>query len=335
MSTGPVDPNKPVSTEEQHVENSDGYDDSWMEHHYDHGDKISSKNAQSSTSVSKSAYQARSTTAGQIPNTAHGLGVGAQKLGGLAKGADFAALGENQVSQYIQQLKSQGQSNTQIKQLVEQQFGVVVSDTDISWAEQGFQSGGQYGPNKYYGSYGNSPVFKSYGSDNYLQQYLWQNQVMQQTQQTVHDAKKSQQQEVAKIHKILLMIMMGDISGALREYNVIMDRDLRMFSRQIVDKLGQVRRARARVIMNFASEQAPRAYAGSDPNAAARAQDQSQRYTQYVQLATQAMGELQTTERNLVDALGTMKRDLDNMWQSYASMRDADTRVSERLMTTR
>ncbi len=335
MSTGPVDPNKPVSSEDQHVESTDSYDDSWMENHYDRGDKVSSKGSQSSNSVSKSAYQSRPTVVGQSGGTVNSLGIGSQKPGSLAKGADFAGLGTSQVNQYIQQLKSQGQTDVQIKQLVQQQFGLELSDADISWATQGFQSGGQYGPNKYYGSYGNSPVFKSYGSDNYLQQYLWQNQVMQQNQQTVHDAKKSQQQEVAKIHKILLMIMMGDVVGALREYNVIMDRDLRMFSRQIVDKLGQVRRARARVIMNFASEQAPRAYAGSDPNAAARAQDQSQRYTQYVQLATQAMGELQTTERNLVDALGTMKRDLDNMWQSYASMRDADTRVSERLMTTR
>ena len=332
MSTGPVDPNKQTHVEEEHIPESEAYDDSWTDNHYDTGNKTATKQASSS---SKSGYQSQTSSTGQPQYYGNTLGLGTKNMGGVAKGGDFAGAGEKQVNTYVQQLKAQGQSNAQIKQLVQQQFGVEVGDADIAWAEQGFQSGGNYGPSKYYTSYGDSPVLKSYGSANYLQQYLLQNQMSQQTQQNAADSKKSQQQEMVKIHKILLMIMMGDVTGALREYNVIMDRDLRMFSRQIVDKLGQVRRARARVVMNFASEQAPRAYAGSDPNAAARAQEQSQRYTQYVQLATQAMGELQTTERNLVDALGTMKRDLDNMWQSYASMRDADARVSERLMTTR
>lgn len=128
--------------------------------------------------------------------------------------------------------------------------------------------------------------------------------------------------EKIKIHMILLQIMMGDIIGALRSYAILMDHDLRHFSRQIVDKLDKVRQARSQVIRNFARTTPPRAYAGQDPQSPARAQDRAQRYTQFVQMSTQLMNELQNTERELVDALQTMQRDLDNVWQAYATMRD-------------
>lgn len=136
-------------------------------------------------------------------------------------------------------------------------------------------------------------------------------------------------------HLILQLIMMGDVVGALRSYTTLMDRDQRAFSQQLIEKLEQVERARARVIRNFAQQKPPRAYAGENPQAAARAQDRAQRYTQYVQLSAQLMSELQTSERELVDILQTMKRDLDNVWQSYASMRDNDFRTSERIMRIR
>ncbi|HKY60413.1 MAG TPA: hypothetical protein VJP59_05320 [Gemmatimonadota bacterium] len=139
-------------------------------------------------------------------------------------------------------------------------------------------------------------------------------------------------EERIKIHMILLQILMGDIIGALRSYAVLMDEDMRHLSRQIVQKLDRIQEARSQVIRNFARHKPPRAYAGGDPQSAARAQDKSQRYTQFVQMSTQLMNELQSTERELVDALQTMQRELDNLWQAYASMRDEDFRTNERIM---
>jgi len=141
--------------------------------------------------------------------------------------------------------------------------------------------------------------------------------------------------ERIKIHMILLQIMMGDVIGALRSYAVLMDRDMRQFSRTVLEKLDQVQEARSTVIRNFARTKPPRAYAGQNPQTAARAQDRSQRYTQFVQMSTQLMSELQNTERELVDALQTMQRDLDNLWQTYASMRDEEFRTNERIMQIR
>ncbi len=132
-----------------------------------------------------------------------------------------------------------------------------------------------------------------------------------------------------KIHMILLQIMMGDIVGALRSYAVLMDRDMRQFSRLTLEKLDQVQKARSTIIRNFAREKPPRAYGGQDPQIAARAQDKSQRYTQFVQMSTQLMNEIQNTERELVDALQTMHRDLESLWQAYGSMRDEELRTNE------
>jgi len=106
-------------------------------------------------------------------------------------------------------------------------------------------------------------------------------------------------------------------------------------SKGTLRKLAQVRKARARVIRNFAKKLPPAAYAGDSKESAARAQNRDQRYTQFVQLSTQLMGELQNTERELVDILQTIKRDLDNFWSAYAAMRDNEFRTNERIMTIR
>lgn len=139
----------------------------------------------------------------------------------------------------------------------------------------------------------------------------------------------------AQTHLILQAILMGDVIGALRSHTVQRSRDMRRFSRLLASKLDEVQRARSTVIRNFAQSRPPRAYAGGNPAQAARAQDRSARYTQYVQMSTHLMGELQNSERELIDMLETMNRDLQSFWQAYASMSDQDFRTSERVMTTR
>jgi len=138
--------------------------------------------------------------------------------------------------------------------------------------------------------------------------------------------------EKIKIHMLLLHIMMGDVIGALRSYAILTDQDMRGFSREILDKMNKVQEARTTVIRNFARKKPPRAHAGQDPQAAARAQDRSARYTQFVQMSTQLMNELQSTERELVDALQTMHRDVESLWKAYAGLRDQEFRTNERII---
>lgn len=138
---------------------------------------------------------------------------------------------------------------------------------------------------------------------------------------------------IAQVNLLTYLLITGDTIAAMEGYmkkNPKADR-----SAKLSNELNQLRRARSRIIRNFASKKPPRAYAGENPSTAARAQDKSQRYTQFVQLSTQTMNELQNTERELVDTLQTMKRDLDSLWQQYASMRDNEFRTDERIMNVR
>jgi hypothetical protein len=280
--------------------------------------------------------QAKYSSAGTSPTRNYGA---QPTSGGISPGGDFGmpSGSEQEVGQFVQDLKSQGYSNEQIQQAVSEQFGVSLSPYDVDYYANGSASSNDRGGNKY-SAYPSGPMankYSSFGGSSYLQQYLENQQLTNEAKESARSTRSQGRKEMVRMNMILLLIMMGDVTGALRAYTSMMDRDFRQFARGVMDKLGKVRQARARVIRNFASERPPRAYAGDNPQSAARAQDQAQRYTQYVQLSTQLMGELQTTERELVDILQTMKRDIDNFWQSYAGMRDAEGRVNERLMTTR
>jgi hypothetical protein len=271
------------------------------------------------------------------PTTTRNMGTGGQ---GTAGGADPGdPTGNPYVQEQIQNLLAQGKTPLQIQQILAQQ-GINVSMADILYAQEGWNGahdrGYGYGPDnlgKGLGTGGNGlgALSRAYGSP-YFNQYMQTQQMAQDAQQTQSSAKRQGQEQMMKLHMILLQILMGDLTGALRSYSVLMDRDMRNFARMVVQKLGKVREARSRVIRNFGSQRPPRAYAGEDPGAAARAQDRSQRYTQFVQLSTQLMNELQNTERELVDALQTIFRDVENFWQGYASMRDEKFRTDNRIM---
>ncbi|MDL1871307.1 hypothetical protein FBR05_03785 [Deltaproteobacteria bacterium PRO3] len=254
----------------------------------------------------------------------------------LASGGGFGSPSSSQAQSYMQDLIHQGLNNAQIKQQMQAQFGYTPTDAEIKYAKDGM--GGFNGlPGQYY-QYSNTPqgkaMSKAYGTPGF-QQWMDQQQQVQDAKSMARDMRKKEGEAKVKIHMILLQIMMGDLVGALRSYSLLMERDLRAFSRLIVKKLDGVRKARSMVIRNFARTKPPRAYAGQNPQTAARAQDRSSKYTQFVQMSTQLMNELQNTERELVDALQSQKRDLDNFLQSYASMRDDDKRVAERVMTSR
>ncbi|MFO1464561.1 MAG: hypothetical protein U1F66_12375 [bacterium] len=272
-------------------------------------------------------------TSGQNP---YGPGSSTPGTKNLGTGSDFPQPQNSEAYGYMQQLAQQGMSNSQIKQQMQAMYGWVPTDADIQYAKQGL--GGFSGPPGQYYSYANTPqgkmMSKAYGTPGF-QQYMDQQQQANEAKNMSREMRKKDQEAKVKIHMILLQIMMGDIAGALRSYAVLMDRDLRQFSRLIVKKLDGVRRARSMVIRNFARAKPPRAYAGTNPQTAARAQDKSAKYTQYVQMSTQLMNELQNTERELVDALQSQFRQLETFWQTVATFRDEVFRTNDRVMTMR
>lgn len=262
-------------------------------------------------------------------------GTGQQVGKGLATGGGVSEPPSSDAGAYLQTLVQQGLSPQQIKAQMQQLYGWTPTDADILYAKQGL--GGFEGPPNGFPQYNGKSMgvySKGYGSPEFTK-FMDQQQQMQDAKGMARDAKKKEQEAKVKIHMILLQIMMGDIAGALRSYAVLMDRDMRQFTRLIVKKLDGVRRARSTVIRNFARQQPPRAYAGNNPQTAARAQDKSAKYTQFVQMSTQLMNELQNTERELVDALQTQFRNLETFWQTVATFRDETFRTNDRVMTMR
>jgi hypothetical protein len=138
-----------------------------------------------------------------------------------------------------------------------------------------------------------------------------------------------------QIRLITSIIMTGDIVGALQSYSMLVNRQVQDYNLKLVQDLASVQKARSTIIRNFARSKPPRAYAGQDPSQAARVQDKSARYTQFVQVNTQLMNELQNSSRELMDSLQAMRREVDELWQAYSSFRDQDFRTNERVMRMR
>jgi len=294
----------------------------------------------------KSSYKSGSSNKTPNAPTPGGYGTGSKSLGmgpkpgGVAPGGDVSPTGVNSdMKSYAQQLSAQGYTQQQIHDLVLNKYGVDLSQGDLSFLLNGYGSGihNQY-PQYNTMSKNLGGSYTSWGSADDGQKLM----KMMQDQQQMNDAKdtgrqmkKDDQDQKVKIHMILLQIMMGDLVGALRSYAVLRDRDAREFTRTVMDKLDKVRVARTQVIRNFANTTPPTAYAGNNPQQAARAQDRSSKYTQYVQMSTQLMSELQNTEKELVYAETTITRDNQTFWESYASFRDQEFRTNDRVMSTR
>ena len=135
-----------------------------------------------------------------------------------------------------------------------------------------------------------------------------------------------------KIRLITLMVMMGDIVGALRSYAMLQDRQAKEYNRTLAKKLDSVQKARSKVIRNFARTKPPHAYGGKTPTPASHAQDTAARYTQFAQISTQLMNEFQGSERDLVDRLQDLQRNAEQLWETYSSFREEESRTNERLM---
>ncbi len=154
------------------------------------------------------------------------------------------------------------------------------------------------------------------------------------TQELLRKMRSKERDHQVKIHMVLAQILMGDIPGAMRSYLLMMDRDLRQFTRLVVEKLGQVREARSTVIRNFARTQPPEVYAGTDEKMKERSAERGSRYTQFVQLNNQLMNELQSSERELTDALQTQFRNIEQMWQQLAQLEEEKFRTDSRMART-
>jgi hypothetical protein len=240
----------------------------------------------------------------------------------LATGGGVPQPSTPEETAYLQQLAQQGLTNDQIKQQFQSTFGREPTDVEILYAKQGFGSFPGGVPSKYNSYAGPNYNTVAGGGSPYLLQYIMDQQMLQETKQQAAQSKNQAKNQEVRIHMILLLIMMGDIVGALTLYGRLWERDNQKIYKKIVDKMEKVRQARALVIRNFAMEPTPRAYAGGNPQLAATAQDRTQKFTQFVQLNTQLMNELSSTQTELSTMLQDVKRERDLFMQFLKNLAD-------------
>jgi len=193
-------------------------------------------------------------------------------------------------------------------------------------------TGGGYGGG--YGGYGYSGSgVGGYGGSGYGSGSLYDIMIGQSQRDDVYaqrsQMRKTEQEMRMKMTKIMFMILMGDVVGAVREMVFESERQNRLFNRTLVQQLDKVREAKSKILLAMGRKQPPRAHDNTnDPAGAARDQNRQAKYTQWVSVTTQLMSEVQQTERELLDLLSEGRRNIDQLWEAYSGLKEADARTT-------
>jgi len=175
------------------------------------------------------------------------------------------------------------------------------------------------------------------GADGYggmsQNQFMWDTLVGGQMRDNIYaqrqQVRQTESQMKVKMNMIMFMIMMGDVVGAVRAMTFESERQNRVFNRLLVTQLDKVRQAKSKVLLAMAQKPPPTAHNNTNnPQGAANDQNAQAKYTQWVSVTTQLMSELQNTERQLMDLMSEARRNIDQSWEAYSGMKEADARTT-------
>jgi len=103
----------------------------------------------------------------------------------------------------------------------------------------------------------------------------------------------------------------------------------KMFNKMIVKQLEKVREAKSKILTAMGRTPPPRAHDNTNnPQGAANDQNKQAKYTQWVSVTTQLMSEVQQTERELMDVLSEGRRNINDLWEAYSGMKEAEARTT-------
>jgi hypothetical protein len=143
------------------------------------------------------------------------------------------------------------------------------------------------------------------------------------------EIRKTEHEMKIKMRIVMFQIMMGDIVGAMRTMVVESERLNKMFNRMIVSQLEKVREAKSKILTAMGRNPPPRAHDNTNnPQGAANDQNKQAKYTQWVSVTTQLMSEVQQTERELMDVLSEGRRNINDLWEAYSGMKEAEARTT-------
>lgn len=168
-------------------------------------------------------------------------------------------------------------------------------------------------------------------------QFMWDTMVGGQMREEMYaqrrNLRQAEHQMKVKMRMIMFLILMGDVVGAVRAMVYESERQNRMFNRLLVKQLNKVRESKSKVLLAMARKSPPTAHDNTNnPSGAARDQNRQAKYTQWVSVTTQLMSELQNTERQLMDLLSEGRRNINELWEGYSGLKEAEARTTRTLI---
>jgi hypothetical protein len=201
-------------------------------------------------------------------------------------------------------------------------------------------AGGGYAPSAGYGygsPAGSSYAGSSYGYGNYggmsQNQFMWDlmvgSGVRDQANVDRSNMRKAEQQLTQKMKIVLLQILMGDITGAIRTIINESEKQNRMFNRIILNQLEKVRQTKSKILLEMGRNKPPQAHDNTnDPAGQARDQNKQAKYTQWVSVTTQYLSEVQQTEREIMDVMSEARKNINDLWEAYSGIKEAEARTT-------
>jgi len=132
-----------------------------------------------------------------------------------------------------------------------------------------------------------------------------------------------------KMHKMMFLILIGDVEKAVREMLVESERMGRLFNRMLVKNLNLVREGKTKILLALGRKRPPEAHNNTGNEAAAKEdQNKSMRYNQWTTVTSQLLSTVEQSEREIMDLLREGKQHMDRMWETYRGLREAEDRAS-------
>jgi len=138
------------------------------------------------------------------------------------------------------------------------------------------------------------------------------------------EIRKMEHELRVKMRIIMLMILMGDVAGAMRFLLFEAERQNRMFDRLLLKQLNRVREAKSKVLLALGRKPPPKIHDPNDP----KDKDAMARYNQWTTVTSQLMSEIGQGEREIMDFIGEARRQIQEMWEAYSGIKEAEARTA-------
>src|SRR4030095_15839291 len=162
---------------------------------------------------------------------------------------------------------------------------------------------------------------------------LWEMLIENPNKQDAY-AKRSQIRKVehelkVKMNKILFLILMGDVAGAVREMIHQEDMFSKIFNRMLVKNLNRSREGKAKVILALGRKSPPMMHPSTGNKQTDEAETrENQQFTQWTTLTSQLLGTMQEQDRELSGIIDEGRRGIKELKEAYKGLKEAETRTN-------